>query len=421
MPLPVALAAAGGGAGVEGMMIAGAGAGGGAGAGAAAGGSGALMSALKQAMDGIAGVLKKIQETMKKIWEQIKQSSPALQQQVKIFEKSLMVFLRPIGDFFARILRPMAIAVLKMALKWYEIFGGKGVEEGGDPGDAKDRLLSELETATAEGDQVRIDEINAALAEVEQEIPTVWDKIFGALDTVATVLNPTGALIGAAIDKTLDVIDEDLAEVGESVKGFWNNTMVPAWDSLKGSIAGVWEDTIKPAFTAFADSMVEGWEEFKKQWNEAWDAVVASVKAIWTDYMVPAWESVKTWAADIWDTFIVPGFKDVVNWGANIWRIIKDAFKPKTWSPGVASDPVSAATGILDVPTTGIYKLHAGETVLTAGDTSRMNTSSSRNINISNTFNIPTTELDDESKIRKLARKLASLTEIELRRRTAYM
>jgi len=67
---------------------------------------------------------------------------------------------------------------------------------------------------------------------------------------------------------------------------------------------------------------------------------------------------------------------------------------------------------------TGIYKLHAGERVLTAGDTAR--SSSEQSTVINNVFNLAAT-INNDLDIRELADKLADLQEVELRRRVSYV
>jgi hypothetical protein len=66
-----------------------------------------------------------------------------------------------------------------------------------------------------------------------------------------------------------------------------------------------------------------------------------------------------------------------------------------------------------------MYKLHAGERVLNAGQATRTESGGST-FNIRSTFNI-TASVNNDIDIRDLARKLASLQETELRRRVSYL
>jgi len=57
-------------------------------------------------------------------------ASPLLQAMHKIFSTALTLFLRPIGDFFAMLLRPFITLMLKYAISFYRDFGPKFIAAG---------------------------------------------------------------------------------------------------------------------------------------------------------------------------------------------------------------------------------------------------------------------------------------------------
>lgn len=55
-------------------------------------------------------------------------SSPILQVMLKLMSTAVMFILRPIGDFFGILLRPLAVAMLKHSVKWYRDLFPKAVK-----------------------------------------------------------------------------------------------------------------------------------------------------------------------------------------------------------------------------------------------------------------------------------------------------
>jgi hypothetical protein len=81
-------------------------------------------------------------------------------------------------------------------------------------------------------------------------------------------------------------------------------------------------------------------------------------------------------------------------------------------------NPLSKATGG-DINQSGLYNLHAGERVMNAGDTARMNMGNTNNFTNKITINNP--RIANNMDIRMLARELAKFQERELRRRVSYV
>ena len=70
---------------------------------------------------------------IKKGIAQLVKSSPYLQGILSVLGRAMMLFFRPFGDFLGHLLRPLAIALLRLAMKWLKFtrkVTGKGEEEG---------------------------------------------------------------------------------------------------------------------------------------------------------------------------------------------------------------------------------------------------------------------------------------------------
>ena len=72
------------------------------------------------------GTAKKLTETLKKIKGLLEKASPAFKQSMEIFQKSILLFLRPIGDIFSKLMRPFLILFLKLGILWYKMLTPKG-------------------------------------------------------------------------------------------------------------------------------------------------------------------------------------------------------------------------------------------------------------------------------------------------------
>jgi hypothetical protein len=104
--------ASGGGAGGSVPMVAGAGGGGG-----AVGAAGAVA----QIAAGV-GTALVVLEAMKMFLSKLVESSPHLQASMEIINKSLMLFLMPIGQLLDTYIRPLAIGMLQYAIGFYKAF-----------------------------------------------------------------------------------------------------------------------------------------------------------------------------------------------------------------------------------------------------------------------------------------------------------
>jgi len=106
---------------------------------------------------------------------------------------------------------------------------------------------------------------------------------------------------------------------------------------------------------------------------------------------------------------------------------LKDMLKPSNIISGIGGGIASAAkglisgegsTGISSVPTTGLYKLHAGEEVIRASDVQAGKTGGSSQV-FHNNFVFPNANFTDEQNVKRTMEQIAKFLETELRRRTS--
>ena len=125
-----------------------------------------------------------------------------------------------------------------------------------------------------------------------------------------------------------EAIKTKVSEVFEAIKGFWENTLKPAFEALKAfvvetvvpaaqtawealkttvstvfeAIKGFWTDTLKPAFEALKKYVVEtvvpaaqtAWEALKTTVSTVFEAI----KGFWTDTLKPAFEALKKYVVE---------------------------------------------------------------------------------------------------------------------------
>jgi phage-related protein len=248
-------------------------------------------------------------------------------------------------------------------------------------------------------------------------------------DAFANAKETVTESLEAAKDKVKEAIEET-GETLEEAKG----RLAEAWENIKTSLLEAWESvqeawsTVKEGLIAAWDRVQEAWEvlkeRFKAIWDEyvkpAWETLKGVGERIWTEYIKPAWEYLKNVGTWVWEQLIKPGWDFLKDVGTKIWtEILKPGFDKLVDSVrSVASSiknaisriPVigGAITGSKafggTVPQTGLYMLHAGETV--SGNPRSSRPSGGNNINITVNGNMHPSIVDELAN--KLARELDS-------------
>lgn len=396
------------------------------------------------------GVLKTISKGAAKILGFLAKHSPALKQQLVVIGKAFSVMIRPIGDIMARFMRPMAVWVMKVAQKWYAMVTknkGPGMD---DPADKEKAAEDVLEAAKAGGNpeaiqaaQTNLDQIRAAqksnnttggqenplkkifaelipegmkesLSAIGKTFKELWNiiKEFGLIlwDLLGPSLKAMAVIIGVTLVGVLKLVTfvfEGLAfvlkMVGEGLKVV--RIVIEAAIYWLGKLNEWVGEKLVQAFTWLVDKLSDVWSWLKDTFIAGWDTLKTTMSNLWDwvkNTFIGVWDDLKTAIENMWDKV-----KKVID-KINIFK--------KSKEDGTDDGSSGNAKGGY-VDRTGMYKLHAGEQVLTAGETSRNSETKSNVFNT--TVNINAT-INNDMDIKTLAKKLADLNETELRRRVSY-
>ena len=373
---------------------------------------------------GIDALLKPI----KKVLRRLEQASPLFAQQLQIMKKAWLLFWRPMGDFLGKLLRPLAILLLKVGLLAYKFFSkmfgtgpapGEDSEDAGKKGqEAESRLDGEPPRSMGgkyiggqSADFQPIINYTDSTNRLEELFAPIADWIQGK-DTSQSLEPSPGEYKGNVFKPAADEMqrrDTRQSLASDTKEEYPNQEEL---DNVKKVIE--FFQPLTEIIDAGKLKLTEGFEKAKeyleKETGISIDDIALTIKQIGID-------TEKVWKdeSDTWPTKVG---KTLVGAFSGIKSAIRDWWKEKFGlKKKDDDDDTGNASGILKVPETGRYKLHAGETVLRAGDSQRM--SSAQSTNITNNFTINAT-INNDIDIQHLASRLAALNEIELRRRVSY-
>tara|TARA_R110000744_G_scaffold51412_1_gene110716 strand:- start:2785 stop:3927 length:1143 start_codon:yes stop_codon:yes gene_type:complete len=245
------------------------------------GGSGGNNKGMAKNMAKIGGVaigIMGISKMMKQITGLIVQSSPMLQGMMKLFNTSLMMIFRPIGDFVGFFLRPIMIYFLRnIALPMYQLLAPPLRQWGSALGN------------------LFVDFMRDPLGTLSQ-ILLNWNwydgigmtKILGGFELLNKALGVLNIDLGGislalseAFTTALDLVVTGLTEAFAGITGFFTGasdaiilTLKPAWDGVVGFFTGSWAfvtATLQPAWdglVGFFTSITEAFGNFV-EWLKA--------------------------------------------------------------------------------------------------------------------------------------------------------
>jgi hypothetical protein len=399
----------------------------------------------------ILGALLIIKGIMDRVWNNLKTSSPYLQGILSVMNRAWMLFWRPFGDFLGALLRPLAIALLKMAVSWIKFTRGEKVKSVtgtiaktlGLPGseelehgiDLKDKIKEihqrGLENLRAWGDFFR------GIHQQGVENFKGWiEKFKGWIDTLKE-MHQQGI---ENIKGWLDFFKDKIEKAKDKLKGFgdwlWGK-MKEVWEWTNDFGDWLWEK-LQDVWNYGEDFGGWLWDKLKSVWNYTSDFgnwLWLMLQTIWNwvfDLAGWLWDKITIGAESIWEwTYnvgkwlyekITGSFDNLKNWLGNVgkflWEKITENLE-NALSGFVAAWTFSWSwpgyqTGANSVPETGLYRLHKGEQVITAP---RADRNTNQSIVLNPTFNITTNggvnDLDLDSQMRRAARML----EFEVRQR----
>jgi len=395
--------------------------------------------------------MSKISKGISKFVGFMAKHSPALKQQLIVLRKGISVFLRPIGDIMAKFMRPMAVWVMKVAQKWYSIFGTGSKEKTSNSyiEDQIKQLETEKESAIIAGDDEGAAKIQEQIDALQGKLKSsLWDNIANFF--TATLPQVTKDAWNGIVKFFNTTLPKAAQDAWNGIVNFFNITLPKAAGDAWNSILNFFGTDFPYALGRFV-GLVENFftDTLPKAAQKAWDNINKFFEETLPNAARDAWARILRYGQDVYDnigaffrdtlpkaikdawngidrffTITIPGwFQTLVNkftnawdriknFGSNTWDSVKDA--GKNFISGYKSTKAVGGS----IAQTGLYQLHAGERVVTSGDVQRANNSNSMSVN--NTFNISAT-INNDMDIRELANRLADLNETELRRRVSYI
>ena len=363
------------------------------------------------------------------IWKtlkEIKESSPRLQATLNIMNKAIMMTLRPIGDIMSAIIRPFALAWLRLAVKFYKFF--KNNETQPSVTEQIEEAAGETVTTELPFGLGSFERKGAPVGEQPSDMltsaPVVdWSEF---IDDFETGLGTMGDKIGEWKDSAVEKLDAMKTKLQETILNseWWGQK----WDELKESAVGQflkldwWETQFGNIKTTASETVFSGewWSTQFEKWKtkasetvfsgEWWKTNFEKWKT-WAgetifsgEWWKTEWGNIQTWASDTLfsETWWTDKFKTLKSWWGTFisWLAEKAGKKKQGYQTGGY------------VPETGMYQLHQGETVIPAhmqGMTNNFTPNITINANIANNLDL-----------QQLADQLSSIMMENLQRRNSY-
>ena len=199
------------------------------------GGSSGMMKNMAK-LGGIAIGIIGIQKMVKQITGLVVQSSPMLQGMMKLFNTTVLMILRPFGDFIGFFLRPIMIYLLRnIALPMYQLLAPVLRQWGSSLGNTLVGFLSDPFGTLTQWwlswnwfDGIGLNKIQDGLVVIED-----------VLNALNIDLSGVSLALSEAFTTALDNITTGLTEAFDGITGFFTDswafvtsTLQPAWDGL---------------------------------------------------------------------------------------------------------------------------------------------------------------------------------------------
>ena len=417
-------------------------------------------------------VLEKMADLLRGIFDKMKSASPALQGILLTFEKAMMIFFKPFGDFLALLLRPMALLLIKFARDWAKglkgiipnakdvgnaiggtvsgfIGGGGAGGEGGKPG---------IPGAAGETGEPGTTNVNLNAKDVADSIGKSIITFLGDLGTeLAKKVNTFAPDIASFIAKLSDMVFSFIVGLGFAIFNFLKDLKIEqagkiateillgigkllmavimfiimvitgllifVFNALKDNADAIWTliniyviEPLGKFFGRVVGVLEENFNELRDDVIALWRKVTAKVTEIRYKFIT----EIETWKTNI-GGILTTLYNNLSNAlsdiGNRVKKIIDEAFSVGSravndiWNQVLGKKQVGSDF----IPETGMYMLHRGEQVV---PTTRQAPTRPMNVSFGNVvINVPSgTELDED----RLARKIAEQQRLMLRRAMSY-
>jgi hypothetical protein len=241
-------------------------------------------------------------------------SSPMLKQMMKLMNFSIMMILRPIGDFIGFMLRPILIMLLRNIIipfykeymplmrAWGSFFGGAILDFFNNPSTYLAAAVTGLNTWVTTGLQDIFDG--------KVDWVAVGESIKNGLLTF--IKNTPNAIIATVLADTIRKLDfskltAEWSKVGESVKIWWNKGIASigvSWNSFWTGISNWFNNGINSIATKWSNFW--GWIA-----NWFWGGI-QGISASWSNF----WQWIKDW--------VYNGIQSISASWSDIWGWLKD-------------------------------------------------------------------------------------------------
>jgi len=251
-------------------------------------------------------------------------SSPMFQSMLKLWHYGIMLVLRPIGDFFGFVMRPIMILLLrKFIIPWYTVM----LPLMQTFGDQLGQLIIGVGGKLLKGDIAGAFALLFEGVDLTTKLGTILkDLIWGVLKAVIPVFAVSDIITGLFgignsewftkwSSAAVKWFKEGLASATANWDEMW--TIIKTWFSLGVSVIdAVWGkfwDVISIWFAEGVAGVVAVWDDFWKSTYKWFDDGVVGIVAVWSKF----WDDVYTWFSEgvdgvttAWDDF----WKSVKTW-----------------------------------------------------------------------------------------------------------
>ena len=405
------------------------------------GGGGATSSAsniasgvgkLATTMVGAVTILGAIALSVKAIVSRMREASPYLRGMFEVMNRASTYFFKPFGDFLASMLRPLAFWLLRASLKFMQwakmtpegqvaVAGATGAGVGATVGAA---IGGALGMVGGPGGAM-------AGAGVGGVVGGAIGGGAGNVENADKGINNLGTIASAWTDELMKVFGIDMNQVRSNVASFLQEKFPALFELLNGNFGEAvnkaneawsgWGMVINEKVNEFSEKM-KGfgawlWGKITGSFNTAWEKLKEFGKWLWdglTEAFIASWDALKGFGKWLMDS-IETAIGNIGSAFGNFWEwivgLIKDAIR--SLLPGAMGS--GNQVGLNYVPETGLYQLHRGETVTTAGRSN--NNTSNKSIILSPNISLAGANIRSEVDIDSLMRRASRSIELDLRSR----